>query len=161
MSLIHPTFASTPPVTQEKGGVLVQRTTLDPEKKQSRHNRRAVKGGNHTAKHLPTLSGVHPCGPPGRFAPILPPSGSRLAALPPSPAVQSRRWRHCVTGKGADPDQQPLPLHCSLTTDATFEELTMCSYIIVPRVERRSLRSRTESCYKALPANTYFIANFT
>lgn len=32
MSLIHPTFASTPPVTQEKGGVLVQRTTLDSKK---------------------------------------------------------------------------------------------------------------------------------
>lgn len=50
MSLIHPTFASTPPVTQEKGGVLVQRTTLDSKKILSRHNRRAAKGGNHAAE---------------------------------------------------------------------------------------------------------------
>lgn len=127
MSLIHPTFASTPPVTQEKGGVLVQRTTLDPEKKQPRHNRRAAKGGNREAEQLPALRGVHRCGPPGRFAPILPPSGSGLAALPPSPAVQSRRWRCCVTGKGADPDQQPLPLHCSRTTGVAFKSARSCS----------------------------------
>lgn len=161
MSLIHPTFASTPPVTQEKGGVLVQRTTLDPKKTVSAQSK-GGKGGNHTAKQLPALRGVHPCGPPGRFAPILPPSGSRLAALPPSPAVQSRRWRHCVTGKGADPDQQPLPLHCSLTTEATFKELTMCSYITVPRVERRSLRSGTDVIMLyAHSGDTYVIASFT
>lgn len=86
-----------------------------------------------------------PAVPPGRFAPILPPSGSRLAALPPSPALQSRRWRHCVTGKGADPDRQPLPLHCSRTVGATFKELTICSYTTARRVDRRPLPYGTKS----------------
>lgn len=144
MSLIHPTFASTPPVTQEKGGVLLQRTTLDPEeKKQSRHNRRAANGGNHASKQLPALLRF-----PRQIRPDLAALWLSSRCSPSSPPVQSRRWRHCVTGKGADPDQQPLPLHCSRTTGVTFKELTMCSYIIVPRMERRPLRSGTEYILK-------------
>lgn len=73
MSLIHPTFASTPPVTQEKGGVLVQRTTLDSKKILSRHNRRAAKGGNHTAECYLRCAA---------FAPAVPPADSPRSCRP-------------------------------------------------------------------------------
>lgn len=63
MSLIHPTFVSTPPVTQEKGGVLVQRTTLDPKKYCLVAIDGRQKGGNHAAEELPACAAFAPAVP--------------------------------------------------------------------------------------------------
>lgn len=98
----------------EKGGVLVQRTTLDPKFILSADRKAQQNHTTQRAGQVPASAAIIPQSP-GRFSPLLPLSVSLPLSLSLSPAVQSQRWRCCVTGKGADPDQPPLPLHCSHT----------------------------------------------
>ena len=90
-SLIHPTFFSSPPCDTragpEKGGVLVQRTTLDPRKysvcgwkSQNKNKEHRGRGGYLRLRQSPPS-------PPGRFSPLLPLSGSLLLPLSSLPLV--------------------------------------------------------------------------
>lgn len=101
--------------TREKGGVLVTEDNFGSEKDTASAEAKGAKNAETARREWLPASAAFTPQSAGRFSPILPPSGSRLPSRPPSPAVQSRRWRCCVTGKGADPHQPPLPLHCSHT----------------------------------------------